>query len=268
MRVRASHYLPVILCLALAVGNSVAGIFVFSNTNFLTINDGDNPPTLATPYPSAITVSNLTGQVITRLTVTINGLSHTFPSDIDMILAGPQGQWTYLMAEVGGIDQGFPVTNLTITLDDDANPLPIRDPLFSGTFRPTMNPFYLPFDFPAPAPSVGTNLIATLSVFQNTNPNGTWNLFVVNDTSGDSGSISGGWSLNVSTGGVPLQVNQAGSNAVFSWPSVTGQAFSLQYSPNLANSSSWTNVSAITNLIGGQYVVTNQAKGFYRLVGQ
>jgi subtilisin-like proprotein convertase family protein len=269
MRVKAhgGGFFFVFVAFALAVCNSHAGTVVFSNTNYLTINDSDNPPTLATPYPSIISVSNLTGQVITNLTVTFNGLSHEFPSDIDMILVGPQGQWTYLMAEVGGIDEQFPVTNLTITLADGADPLPILDGLSSGTWRPGLNPDYQPFEFPAPAPSVGTNLTAALSVFQNTDPDGIWSLYVVDDSAGDAGSISGGWSLSISTG-VPLQVTQSGTNAVFSWPNVPGQVFSLQFSPVLADSNSWTNVGTMPVLNAGRYAVTNQAKGYYRLIGQ
>jgi hypothetical protein len=33
-------------------------------------------------------------------------------------------------------------------------------------------------------------------VFDGTNPNGSWNLFVVDDAGGDTGNITGGWCLN------------------------------------------------------------------------
>ena len=36
---------------------------------------------------------------------------------------------------------------------------------------------------------------ASLSVFNNTNPNGTWSLFVVDDAAQDSGTIAAGWTL-------------------------------------------------------------------------
>ena len=40
------------------------------------------------PYPSPITVSGLTGQVITNLRVVFNNLSHTAPDNIDaMVIA-------------------------------------------------------------------------------------------------------------------------------------------------------------------------------------
>ncbi|WP_249263521.1 calcium-binding protein, partial [Microcystis aeruginosa] len=37
------------------------------------------------------------------------------------------------------------------------------------------------------------------SVFNSTNPNGTWSLYVVDDVGGDAGTIAGGWSLDIGT---------------------------------------------------------------------
>ena len=59
----------------------------FANTTSISIRDTNT----AMPYPSAITVSNLTGTVST-VTVTLSGLSHGSPSDIEMLLVGPTGK--------------------------------------------------------------------------------------------------------------------------------------------------------------------------------
>ena len=58
----------------------------FSNPAAITINDA----AVASPYPSTINVSGL-GGTVTRVTVRLIGLSHTFPDDIDMLLVGPGG---------------------------------------------------------------------------------------------------------------------------------------------------------------------------------
>ena len=59
----------------------------FSNPALITINDAGP----ATPYPSNITVAGVTNPV-TKVTVTITGFNHTFPSDVDMLLVGPAGR--------------------------------------------------------------------------------------------------------------------------------------------------------------------------------
>jgi subtilisin-like proprotein convertase family protein len=231
----------------------------FSNTNYLAINDSDNPPTIATPYPSAITVSGLTGEVITNLTVTLNGFTHSFPSDVNIILVGPQGQTALLMSNVGG-QEADPVTGLTITLDDQAEAdLPLLDPLYSGTFRPTASSTPLLFDFPSPAPAGNSNALPMLSVFDGTDPDGVWSLYVVDDVFENDGYISGGWSMSVSVG-IPLALANSGTNVVLSWPVVSGHSFSVQYSPGLTNVT-WTNLSSVPAQISGRYVVTNAKPG-------
>jgi len=179
--------------------NGWAGTFTFSNTNAIAVNDTGTPPIPGSLYPSSIMVSGLDFQSISHLSITLDGLTHSFPSDLDIVLAGPGGQLSMLMSEVGG-NTKFPVTDLTITLDDLAlNSLPIDSALTSGTFKPTRQNPTLSFQFPSPAPAGSSSAPASLSVFNGTDPNGTWNLFVVDESSPDSGTISSGWSMNVTT---------------------------------------------------------------------
>jgi len=238
----------------------------YSNTNFITILDSMSPPTLASIYPSTISVTGQTIQVASKVTVTLQGLSHEFPSDIGILLMGPQGQMAVLMSEVGGEDK-LSVTNLTLTLDDDAaNPLPLDTVLTSGTFRPTERDHPLLFDFPSPVPAGNSNAPAALSVFQNTDPNGNWNLFVVDDSEGSAGSISNGWSLNITTTPVSLQIQPAdSSHVVVSWPAVITNA-TLQSTTNLSPAT-WQNVSNAAIIVTGKLVITNSISGrqFYRL---
>jgi len=147
---------------------------------------------VAAPYPSNIGVAALTGNVA-KVTIKLNNLNHVFPDDVDMLLVGPGGQNAIIMADVGGPSDAV---NVTLTLDDAApSSLPDNTALMSGTFKPTNIATGDPFPAPAPAPSGGS----ALSVFNGTNPNGTWSLYVLDDESTDSGNLAGGWELNITT---------------------------------------------------------------------
>jgi large repetitive protein len=176
-----------------------AGTYSFSNTNAISIIDSGNPPTVADLYPSTISVTGLDGQNISHLTITLSGFSHSFPSDLDIVLAGPGGQLSMLMSEVGG-NTRLPVSNLTLTLDDSAaDSLPIDSTLISGTFRPTRQFPTLSFELPSPAPAGSSSAPAALSIFDGTDPDGNWTLFAVDESSPDSGTISLGWSMDIAT---------------------------------------------------------------------
>ncbi|MFF2291115.1 proprotein convertase P-domain-containing protein [Peribacillus butanolivorans] len=125
--------------------------------------------------------------------MTLTNMSHTFPDDIDILLVGPGGQNVILMSDAGG---GADINNVTLTFDDDAPTfLPDAAQIVSGTFKPTNFGGADVFPAPAPIPPYGS----LLNVFNGTNPNGTWSLFVVDDIEGDTGSIAGGWSLTITT---------------------------------------------------------------------
>jgi CSLREA domain-containing protein len=164
----------------------------FTNTGPITINDDAN----AAPYPSNITVSGINPALVTDVRVALNGFSHTFPDDVDVILVGPQGQRAVLMSDAGGGNPG--VTNLNLTFSQTAaTAIPDETAPTTGTFRPAnyVGLGGLTDTFPAPGPGALTDAPADLSVFDLTNPNGTWSLYVVDDEGGGTGSISIGWTL-------------------------------------------------------------------------
>jgi hypothetical protein len=241
----------------------------FSNPSPITINDSATPPTLATPYGSSIVVSGLNGSMVTKITVQLNGFGHQFPDDMDLLLVGPQGQKAFIMCNVGGSTPGYAVTNLTITLDDDAaDPLPLEAALVSGTFKPTKRLASLLFDLPPPAPAGNSNSVATLSVFKGVDPNGTWSLFAVDDTNPDSGTISGGWSISIITTPVLLSIVHAGNNVVLSWTNAA-TGFTLETTPSLSSPAVWTNAIPDAIEVSGRFTVTNAISGtrrFYRLI--
>lgn len=174
------------------------------STKAISVADGPLPPLaplpapppapLPTPNPYPLEVSRLSGSV-RRVTVTLHGLRHTNPDDLDIMLVGPEGQNVLLMSDAGGSNGA---DGLTITFDDAAaNPLPDATTLAT-------HPAYRPGNYeaaadkflkPAPAPFGGSSL----SIFNGTNPNGTWRLFIADDSGPVDGSIGGGWSLSITT---------------------------------------------------------------------
>jgi subtilisin-like proprotein convertase family protein len=163
-----------------------------------TITDPANTAVISIPgsgmsslYPSQIAVAGLPTNPI-KVTVTLKGLSHTYPDDLDILLVGPRGQKIMLMSDAGG---SADINNITLTFDDAAaSKLPDNTAILSGTFMPT--DFATGENLPAPAPAgpYGTNL----SAFNGLDPNGTWSLYVFDDAASDSGSMADGWSLKFS----------------------------------------------------------------------
>lgn len=186
----------VTLALAGMVGHSSAQ--TFSNSTSVAIpNPGFNQGPAA-PYPSAITVSDV-GTELTSISVTLSNFSHFYPADVDVLLVGPQGQNVMLMSDVGSF---FPVSGLNFTFTNSATTnMPSGGMLASGTFAPTnFDPVGNVDGFPAPAPMIGP-YGNSFSPFLNSDPNGAWRLFIVDDVAGNSGQFAGGWSMTITTAG-------------------------------------------------------------------
>ncbi len=154
----------------------------------------DNAPTQ--PYPVNINVSGLTGTV-SKVSVALKGLTHTYPSDIDIMLVGPAGQKVVLMSDAGGAAD---INNATLTFDTAATTaVPQNAAIATGTYMPTN---YGAADaFPAPAPV--EPYATSLSAFNGTAPNGTWKLYLLDDEASDVGQILNGASLTITTGAAP-----------------------------------------------------------------
>jgi subtilisin-like proprotein convertase family protein len=194
--------------LLLAGGVAVAATEVvtktFTNPNQINIVTSEineaGQERAAEPYPSTITVRGFHEGRIRDVNLKLIGLSHTWPDDVGVLLVGPRGQTALVMSDVGS---QFDVIDILLTLDDEAlASLPDSSQLTAGTFKPTQGTtgpaddegFAVPANFPSPAPSgpYGTSL----SVFDGRNPNGTWQLFVLDDSGFDAGSL-GAWKLRI-----------------------------------------------------------------------
>lgn len=137
---------------------------------------------------------NMPGRV-TNVTIEFRGFSHERPDDLDMLLVGPERQNAIIWSDAGGDTR---VSGLDITLTDALNPyLPDAAPLTGRSYRPENHDGGTPDVFPAPAPApLGGS---AFSVFNRTNPNGEWKLYIVDDNNHAIGSFAQGWSLNITT---------------------------------------------------------------------
>jgi hypothetical protein len=226
------------------------GSNTFSNIEPITLPDGAPEATSgpANPYPSAITVSGLSGTV-THVTVSLLGLTHSGPTDLDILLVSPASDKNLiLMSDVGGNYPGL--SNVTLTFDDAAAASVPRSTLpASGSYKPTnyddgrADTFYAP----APSPSAYTTLTGA---FGGINPNGVWSLYIVDDNSIDTGELSGGWSLTINT--------DAGAA-----PDAPVMVAEPAFTQGTSNTLSWGTVAAAT----GYYLEWSTASDFSTVAG-
>jgi subtilisin-like proprotein convertase family protein len=185
------------------------GVATFTNSSAISIPSSG----ASTPYPSNITVAGLRG-TINKVTVTLNTMTHTFPDDIDVLLVGPTGVKLILMSDAIGSND---LSSHTFTFDSSAGSLlPDSTAAGSGTYRPTNYGAGDTFASPAPAGpylSPAPDGADSLAAFNNTVPNGTWSLYVVDDAGGDTGSI-GSWSLTITTNPPSLMTTDFNGNGV------------------------------------------------------
>ena len=173
----------------------------------------------AGPYPSTIAVSGLPTSGVVVKQVLLNGMSHTFPGDIDMVLQSPTGTNVVLMSDQGG---GIDVVNVNLVLEDGAPAIPTT--IVSGTYRPSADGSSDTYDAPGPGALLQTN--PTLASFTG-NLNGTWNLYVVDDASGDPGVMTS-WSIVFEYNDVTFTWSPATGLSTTSGPVVTATPLSTE----------------------------------------
>jgi len=157
----------------------------FANPAVITI-----PDTGTTPYPSPIVAAGVPLLGGYDIDVSFFNLSHTFPDDLDILLTGPGGFSVMLMSDTGG---SLDIVSVNLTFSDGSPLLPDSAQIVSGTFAPTNIGATDVMDAPAPVGPYGTTLNSFVG-----DPNGTWNLWAVDDLGGDIGSMAGGWSITFS----------------------------------------------------------------------
>jgi len=197
----------------------------------------------ASLYPNATAVSGLPVSGVTVRSVTLNNYNHTFPDDVDVVLVSPSGQSVILMSDAGG---AAPATGQTFTFDDAAAGT-LADAVFnaSGTYRCTN--FGAGDTWPAPGPG-GAPVSTTLSTFSG-NPNGNWNLYIVDDAAGNTGFLST-WSItfNVPQPVVFSPVTSLFTDAAATIPYTGTPVYTVWARPTVSRT--YTATSTINNCTG------------------
>ncbi len=213
----------------------------------------------ATPYPSTLAVSGLPATGVTVASVTLSGVAHTFPDDVDIVLQSPTGQNVILMSDVGG---GNEITGFDYTFDDAATALMTTSLNPSGSYKAT-NLGTTADNFAAPGPgSLPVTTPTALSTFTG-NPNGAWKLFVVDDASGDLGSISG-FTIKFGISGVAVPgltyswLPAAGLSSTTGNPVAASPSVSTTYSVIGTNALGCTRTASITLTINQRPAITAQ----------
>ncbi|MCC6536131.1 MAG: Ig-like domain repeat protein [Bryobacterales bacterium] len=217
----------------------------FCNTGRIGVFNDLNSPA-ARPYPAKVFVSGLSG-TINNMTLQLKGFNTGRADDAELLLVGPNGAKFVAMNDVGG---AIAASNLNLDLDDGAaSLLPDETALAAGTFRPTaVNSTAA--NFPAPAPASPYNFAAPFGAstfaanFNGAAPNGTWQLFLVDDAGGGGTqtSLESGYCLAFTTTSDPATTTTVTSSQNPSFTSAP--ANSVTFTATVRNAATSAVVSA------------------------
>lgn len=249
----------------------------FSNTASLPMSGAANSQGKGSPYPSTLNVSGMPG-VITNVTARLDNITHDFPGDLDILLVSPAGQNVMLVSDAGSTHS---ITNIDVTLDDSATSSLSFRRINSGTYRPTnLTPSGDADAFPSPAPAKPYG--SALSGLNGASPNGTWNLFVLDEYTSGSGSIGGGWTITITTQpAAPLVATTAATAVTSNTATLNGtinplglastSAFNFGTSISYTDSQPAQNAGSGTTAASASLLLTGLKPGttyHYQLTGQ
>jgi gliding motility-associated-like protein len=190
-------------CLTLSGSANTTGFPIpvaFSNSTSFAIPDGS-----AVGVSSPIAVSGIVPVSIgatTIVSVCMN-LTHTFDSDLDIFLQCPNGTRIELSTDNGSFDEDYTNTcftpTATIPITSDTGP-------FTGTYSPEQS----------------------FNLLNGCNTNGTWQLFVQDDTGSDVGTIDN-WTITLNDDLPP-----------FSWSPTTGMTNATTLTPTVCPATTTT----------------------------
>lgn len=178
-----------------------ATTFVSNQSNIRVPGTGSGGTTTGSAgvYPITFTVSGFGANTVSDVNISLNWSTgtvntdtggHSFADDIDMLLVNPAGVAVLFLSDAGGSSNWGGV----YTFDDeaaaaitDSNPtgLTTNDFITNGSYKVSSYSTGDVFLSPAPAGPWG----ALLSDFDGGLADGTWNLYIMDDVSGDIGML-------------------------------------------------------------------------------
>ena len=219
---------------------------------------------MAAPYPSSNLVFGITTYV-SSITVTVSNLEHTFPHDINMLLVGPGGQSSILMAAAA--NHSSAAIPVTITFDQSASsPVPASGSLVSGSYQPA--------EYNSPiftnVPNISAPYNTSLGVFAGVPANGEWNLYIYDGATGDYGAISNGWGLTVTTITPVNQITDIGAG-IAATPAQLTVGGNVNYAITVTNSGTNAATVFLTNTLSSGLTFISNTPGSmapYQQIGQ
>ncbi|WP_243445986.1 PEPxxWA-CTERM sorting domain-containing protein [Polymorphobacter fuscus] len=190
-------FVPLAAAIGIAMASTPAAAVVYSNPTPIVILDNDDSF-------SDITIAGTTG-TITNLTLSLAGLSHTYPDDLLLGLINADAGLGFIFMSFAGGSIDISGVNLTFS-DAASSQLPQTFvspfPITSGTYLPSNFGGYT-FTFYDNATS--------FAGFNGLSANGTWTLLVADTFAADVGTVAGGWSLDITTsaGAIPEPASSA-----------------------------------------------------------
>lgn len=146
---------------------------------------------------ASVNVANLPG-TIADVDVVLNGVTHTWPRDLDIYLRAPGSTKVVpLMSDACGSDS-TPLNGAVFTIDDEAAvTMPFDAACPAGAYRPSN------LDSAGETAPAGTTFANALSAFDGGDPNGAWTLYVTDDLGAYPGQLTSGFALTITTDDAP-----------------------------------------------------------------
>jgi len=116
--------------------------------------------------------------------------------------------------------------------DDEGTPMKQGRTVTSGTFSPSSSTKREGFGFKGPPPAPSSPHGTSLALFNGTDPNGTWELYVFDASDRDAGRITGGWALNLELGAAAAPPGPTGASGA------TGSASAVIFQDDFSNPAS------------------------------